>query len=236
MDIVAYAGIFFTCRYGMTNRKYCMALLYVLVILGVGETAFGYYLSNHLDWSPFGQAERLQLYYAPRWLGTYGCPNHYAALLVMAIGAALALGSFSKLAWPVRIILFYASIMMIVGVIYSGSRGGWIALLAAIGALVTMGIRQRNRAVVSAGHGSGGVDRHLRTLLFSRLAGRSGEMGGCRKPGFWRQAGDQSAVFNSPGTPSGIAHDRSVVWHRTGNICFQPIRVIRRALLPSRRS
>ena len=65
-----------------------MALLYLLVILGVGETAFGYYLSNHLDWFPFGPAERMQLHYTPRWVGTYDSPNHYACLLVMAITAA----------------------------------------------------------------------------------------------------------------------------------------------------
>jgi O-antigen ligase len=141
MDVVAYAGVFFTCRYGMANRKYGMALLYLLVLLGVGETAFGYYLSNHLDWFPFGPAEQLQLYYAPRWVGTYESPNHYASLLVMAIGAALALGSFSKLAWPLRIILIYVAIMMMVGVMCSGSRGSWIALLAAIVALVILGIR-----------------------------------------------------------------------------------------------
>jgi len=141
MDVVAYAGIFLTCRHGMVNRQLCMFLLYLLVLLGVGETAFGYYLSNHLDWFPFGPAERLHDYYAPRWLGTYGCPNHYGYLLVMAMGAAMALGSFSKLPWPVRIILFYVSIMMMVGVMYSGSRGSWIALAASICALVIIGIR-----------------------------------------------------------------------------------------------
>jgi len=141
MDVVAYAGVFFTCRYGMANRRYCMGLLYLLVVLGVGETAFGYYLSNHLDWFPFGPTERMQLLYAPRWVGTYGGPNYYACLLVMVIGTALALGSFSKLAWPARIILFYVAIMMMIGVMYSGSRGSWIALLAAIGALVVVGIR-----------------------------------------------------------------------------------------------
>jgi O-antigen ligase len=118
-----------------------MFLLYGLVILGAGETVIGYYLSNHLDWFPFGLTERQQLDYAPRWLGTYESPDHYACFLVMAIGAALALGSFSKLAWPVRIILFYLSFMMIVGVMYSGSRGSWVALLASITALVIMGIR-----------------------------------------------------------------------------------------------
>lgn len=141
MDVVAYAGIFLTCRHGMVNRKYCMFLLYLLVLLGVGETIFGYYLSNHPDFFPFGPAERLQLYYAPRWLGTYGCPNHYGYLLVMAIGAALALGSFSKLPWPLRIIMFYLAIMMMIGVMFSGSRGSWIALAASICALAVIGVR-----------------------------------------------------------------------------------------------
>jgi len=141
MDVVACAGVFFTCRYGMANRRHGMALLYLLVILGVGETAFGYYLSNYPDWFPFGPAERQQLDNAPCWVGTYGGPNQYASLLVMAIGTALAVGSFSKLAWPVRIIFIYVSLMMIIGVMYSGSRGSWIALLAAICALVILGIR-----------------------------------------------------------------------------------------------
>ena len=93
------------------------------------------------DWFPFRPGEQTQFDYGSRWVGTYESPNHYASLLVMAIVAALALGSFSKLAWPVRIVLFYVALMMMVGVTYSGSRGSWIALLAAIGALVVVGIR-----------------------------------------------------------------------------------------------
>jgi O-antigen ligase len=141
MGIVAYAGVFFTCRYGMANRKYGMALLYALVVLGGSETFLGYYINDHPDWYPFGLAEGLNPNAVSRWMGTYESPNHYASLLVMAMGAALALGSFSKLPWPARIILFYVGVMMIVGVIYSGSRGSWIALVAAIGALVIRGIR-----------------------------------------------------------------------------------------------
>lgn len=141
MDIVACAGVFLTCRYGMPNRRHGVVLLYLLVVVGVAETAFGYYLSNHLDWLPFGPAERLQLDFAPRWLGTYNNPNAYANLLVLAIGAALALGSFSKLPWPARIILFYLALMMLLAVVCSGSRGGWIALGASICGLVVMGLR-----------------------------------------------------------------------------------------------
>ena len=141
MAVTAYATVFLTCRHGMKNRKYCMIVLYALVGLGVGEMAFGYYLNNHLDWLPFGQVENLQLQFAPRWIGTYESPNHYVSLLVMAIGAALALGSFSKLPWTVRILLFYAAVMMILGVIFSGSRGGWVSLISAVAGLVVMGIR-----------------------------------------------------------------------------------------------
>jgi len=141
LEVVGYAAIFFTCRYGMTNRKYALLILYLLVALGTGEMIYGYWLSNHLDFFLFGPAENLQLHYAPRWLGTYGCPNHYGSLLVMALGAALALGSFSKLPWPARIVLFYLALLMMKGVIECASRGSWIALIFAIGALVIMGIR-----------------------------------------------------------------------------------------------
>ena len=141
LEIIACATVFFTCRYGMASRKHCMVLLYAIVGIGIIEMSFGYYLSDHLDWFPFGAAENLQLLFAPRWVGTYDSPNHYACLLVLAISAGLALGSFSKLPWAVRIIFFYLALMMIVGVMYSGSRGGWLALLAAFVGLVVMGVR-----------------------------------------------------------------------------------------------
>lgn len=141
MEVVAYAGVFFTCRYGIARRAHGLTLLFLLVALGTFETGFGYYLSCHLDWFPFGTTERLQLHYAPRWIGTYGCPNHYGSLLVMATGAALSLGCFSKLPWPLRIILFYLAGMMMIGVMYSISRGSWLSGVAAIIALVIFGLR-----------------------------------------------------------------------------------------------
>ncbi len=141
LDVIAYAAIFFTCRYGITPRRYGLALLYGLVGLGVFETVFGYYLSHNLDWCPFGDAETLHQYYFPRWVGTYGCPNHYGSLLVMAIGAALAIGSFSKLPWPVRIVFFYLAGMMMVGVMFSISRGSYLALVSSVVALTIFGLR-----------------------------------------------------------------------------------------------
>ena len=148
MNIVAYAVVFFTCRYGLVRRTHGLFLLGLLVVLGVAETGFGYYLSHHSNpddpqslWFLFGPTERLQLHYFPRWVGTYGCPNHYGSLLVMAAGTAIAMGAFSKWSWPLRIVLFYLGAMMMIGVLYSGSRGSWLALLASVGALTIFGLR-----------------------------------------------------------------------------------------------
>jgi hypothetical protein len=141
LNIVAYAIIFFTCRYGLARRTHGLVLVGLLIALGVFETGFGYYLESNLSWCPFGATEIMHQYYAPRWVGTYGCPNHYGAILVMAMGAALAWGAFSKLSWPLRIVLFYLAAIMMAGVIGSGSRGSMLGAVAAIGALSIFGVR-----------------------------------------------------------------------------------------------
>jgi O-antigen ligase len=140
-DVIGYAGIFLTCRYGMANRRLAIFLLYLLVLLGVFEMVFGYIFSSHPEWFPFGPTEQNQLHYVGRWLGTYGYPNSYGNLLVMALAAALAMVSFSKLPWPVRIILLYLAFMMMIGVAFSASRGSWLALAVAILGLVVWGLR-----------------------------------------------------------------------------------------------
>jgi O-antigen ligase len=148
LNIAGYATLFFTCRYGLTRRSHALALVTLLVVIGLGETVFGYCLSLHSDinnpeslWFPFGSDEQLQVYYAPRWLGTYGCPDHYASLLVMAAGATLALACFSKWPWPMRIVLFYVAAVLMAGLLFSGSRGGWLSLIGAVVALTFFGLR-----------------------------------------------------------------------------------------------
>jgi O-antigen ligase len=141
LNVLAGATVFFTCRYGLARRVHGLVLLGLLIVLGVFETGFGYYLSAHLDWLPFGPGETLHQYYAPRWVGTYASPNHYGALLVMGMSAALAFASFSKLSWPVRIVLFYLAAVMLVGVVCSASRGSMLGACASIAALSIFGVR-----------------------------------------------------------------------------------------------
>jgi hypothetical protein len=149
LSVIGYAIVFLFCRYGLARRTYGIILLVLLVALGVGEVIFGYLFHLHSTagdpaslWFPFGPSERMQIFWAPRWLGTYGCPNHYVSLLVAATGAALALGSFSRFAWPVRIVFFYLVAVLLVGILYSQSRGGWLSLIGAVTGLTFFGLRQ----------------------------------------------------------------------------------------------
>ena len=141
MQVAACAVVFLTCRHGMPVRAHWMFLLYLLAGVGVAEVVAAFYFSqepglawwsaDHPDPNDRGQ----------RWSGTYIWANHFACLLVMALSAALALGSFSKLPWPARIVLIYGGFVMMVGILWSGSRGGCLALAMAIVGLVVMGIR-----------------------------------------------------------------------------------------------
>ena len=141
LNVIGYATVFLTCRYGLARRSFGVTILVLLVALGLFETGFGYYLSTHLSWCPFGPDETLHQYYAPRWVGTYACPNHYGAILYLAMGAALALGAFSKLPWPVRIVCFYLAATMLVGIIASASRGSLLGTCGVILAFTLFGVR-----------------------------------------------------------------------------------------------
>ena len=141
LNVVGYAAIFLTCRHGLVRRSHGLVILALLVVLGLFEIGFGYYLDAHLDWCPFGADEKMHQYYAPRWVGTYACPNHYVAICYLAMGAALAWAAFSKLSWPLRILLFYVAGVMLVGVICSASRGGLLGTCGVILAFTLFSLR-----------------------------------------------------------------------------------------------
>jgi O-antigen ligase len=142
-NVVAGAAVLLVCRYGLARRSQALVLLGLLIALGVFELVFGYLLSQHLDWQPFGPNERLHQYYAPRWIGTYASPNHYGEILIMAMSAALAWGAFSTVSWSLRILCFWTALLMMFGVVESGSRGSLIAAAVAIVALTIAGLRDR---------------------------------------------------------------------------------------------
>jgi O-antigen ligase len=141
MNVLAYATVFFSARYGIGRRAHGITLLVLLVLVGTAVAAFGFYLKLHPEFLPYG--EKLHLYYAPRLTGTYGCPNHFGGFLVMTTAAALALGFCSRLPWIVRILFFYLAGGMMAGIAFSLSRGSWLGLAAALTVTTLFLIRHR---------------------------------------------------------------------------------------------
>ncbi len=142
LDVVGYVNIFLTCRYGMANRRFAVFLLYLLVVLGVGELVFGYYFEPAPRLAPIRSDRNAATALRPalaRYLRLSESLRQPAGHVHWSGAGA---GSYSRLAWPVRIFCSSISgLMMMVGVVYSASRGSWLALVVAIIALLIWGLR-----------------------------------------------------------------------------------------------
>lgn len=130
LQIYAYASVFWIARYGFSRRNHAVYLLGVLLLVGLFVGATGFLFRFHPEWRPY--APELLAHYAPRFCGTYGCPNHFGAFIVMTLGILLSFCLFYRFNWTLRILAFYLAGMMIVSATLSMSRGTWLGLIAAL--------------------------------------------------------------------------------------------------------
>lgn len=130
MHIYAYAAVFWIARYGFSRRKHVLYLLGALAVMGLLVTFSGYLFRFRPELRPY--APELLVHYAPRFCGTYGCPNHFGELVVMAMGILISFCLFYRIQWTPRIIAFYLVGMMMVAVALSLSRGSWLALITSL--------------------------------------------------------------------------------------------------------
>ena len=141
LRVCLYTLVYFICVCNFHHSRDRSVLIGVLVVLAVGESAYGIWqfaTKSHmvLTWS------RPEQYYN-RGGGTYICPNHLAGFLEMVLGmliSRIVFLSFSKHSIKQsalkNIIIIYAAIVSIMGLVATLSRGGWIAL--AVGLLLLL--------------------------------------------------------------------------------------------------
>lgn len=130
LHIYAYASVFWIARYGFSRRKHVLYLLGALAVMGLLVAFSGYLFRFRPELRPY--APELLVHYAPRFCGTYGCPNHFGELVVMTMGILISFCLFYRIQWTPRIIAFYLVGMMMVAVVLSLSRGSWLALIASL--------------------------------------------------------------------------------------------------------
>lgn len=131
----------------LTSPRWRVALVGILLLLGVTDTAIGAIQYQRGDgFMPFEFLRSVG--YGPRARGFFGCPNHLAGFLEVVAMLGLSVTLWSSWPWWGRLLVGYASAVCIVGVILTGSRGGYMALgagLMTLACLSAMALNQRGR-------------------------------------------------------------------------------------------
>jgi O-antigen ligase len=140
LSIISYAAVFWICRYGFSRKSGPLYLLGILAVIGLIVTASGYLFRLQPSLRPF--APELLMHYGTRFCGTYGCPNHFGAFVVMTFSILLSFCFLYRSSWTLRIICFYLAGMMAVAVALSMSRGSWLGLGACLLAMAFFLVRQ----------------------------------------------------------------------------------------------
>lgn len=130
--IVLYGFAYFFAAQNLSHRRERTIVLAALLTLGALEAMYGI-------WQAYSHYPKVLGYYRPpqylpRAGGTYMCPNHLAGLLEMLLGMAMGKLAFQRGKTSnvqetalSKILLAYSALVMLAGILYTLSRGGWIA-------------------------------------------------------------------------------------------------------------
>lgn len=124
LRIVVYASLFMVIVNQLHRQESMLAIAMVMIFLGMAIAIYAAYQfatqSDHI-WH-LTKPEN----YKFRGTGTYVCPNHLAGYLEMLLPVSLALVFLSRLGHVTKVLLGYAALVILAGILVSFSRGGWV--------------------------------------------------------------------------------------------------------------
>jgi len=124
--LLNYLVIFYLVVNTIRTRSQLRQLIYVIIAVAVFLSVFG--LFKKFGANPFPWWDYPGLDYGDRLASTFGCPNHLAGYMEMSL--PLLLGLFLLDFKPgVVFILGYLTLLLLVALMFSLSRGGWISAL-----------------------------------------------------------------------------------------------------------
>jgi O-antigen ligase len=180
IQVLMYAFLFFAIVNNLYRQESMHIVSFTLIFLAMGISCFAVYQflthSNRVwDYvSPY--------IYTGRASGTYISPNNLAGFLGMLLPLATAYILVGRMKPLVRILLGYAALVMVAGMAVTFSRGGWVAVTAAVLVLLGTLIFHRNHRlpallllVILAGGGTVFVTKYLsKTLSYIHRVGAPG--------------------------------------------------------------
>ena len=126
---LTYLVIFYLVINTVRTRSQFRQLIYVIISVAVFLALFG--LFKNFGANPFPWWGYVDLNYGDRLTSTFGCPNHLAGYMEMSLPLLICLfllGFRSGIVF----ILGYLSLLLLVALMLSLSRGGWISTLLSL--------------------------------------------------------------------------------------------------------
>lgn len=138
--IVVYAVLFFVILNNLHRQEYVPVIAFTLIFLAVPIAAWA--VVQFLTGS-----DRVWWFHTPykgRGTGTYICPNHLGGFLEMILPLAVAWLLVGRARPVTRVLLAYAAVVILAGMVVTGSRGTWLAAGVSLIGLFTILAFHRN--------------------------------------------------------------------------------------------
>jgi O-antigen ligase len=140
--VILYAFLFFAVMFHLHRQDSMTAISMALVFLAMGISIYAIF--QFATNTPYVWHFIKPDQYMNRGSGTYICPNHLAGFLEIILPLGLAYTILGRVKPLTRILMGYATLVIMAGLAVTISRGGWIATGIALSVFFIMLIRQSN--------------------------------------------------------------------------------------------
>lgn len=146
IQVVMYAFLFLAILNNLHRKEHTRLIAYTLIFLAMAVAGYAIYQF-------VADSDKVWTYVKPyhhRGSGTYICPNHLAGFLEMILPLGLAWLLVSRAKPLTKVFIGYASLVILVGIAVSVSRGGWLATAIALSVLFAVLLFHRTYRLPSA--------------------------------------------------------------------------------------
>ena len=131
LRVLVYGFLFLAVLNNLHRQEHVQIIAFTLIGLGLVEASyavFQFLTRTNRVWTLINP-------YVDRGTGTYICPNHLAGFLEMILPLSLGYLLVGRLKPVPKILIGYAGLVMVAGIIVSVSRASWLATGLALGVL-----------------------------------------------------------------------------------------------------
>ncbi len=146
IQVLVCAFLFFAIVNNLYRQEFSQAVSFTMVFVAMGISAFAVFqflTRSHRVWNEISP-------YGGRASGTYISPNDLAGFLEMVLPLAVAYVLAGRVKIVTRILLAYAALVIMAGLVVTFSRGGWAAAGIGIAALLVALLGHRSSRIASA--------------------------------------------------------------------------------------